>query len=132
MAHCRMAARGSRLTPFARYGQPINEDIISGLLLGFPVVIPLQVGVRTMEVGVICQPCRVGPPAHPVRDITLPTRLVYDNNVVPRKEFMPKGRDDPEAQPWYRDPPCTMTRGTSGPLRPDIQVLNVRRQGTSA
>jgi hypothetical protein len=89
MALGRMAARGSRLTPFARYGQPINEGIISGLFLGFPVLIPLEVGVRTMEVGVIRQPRRVGPPAHPVRDIIVLTRLVYDNNVVPGKEFMP-------------------------------------------
>ena len=52
----RMAARGSRLTPFARYGQPINEGIISGLFLGVPVLIALEVGVRTMEVGVIRHP----------------------------------------------------------------------------
>ena len=78
----RMAARGSRLTPFGRYGQPINEGIISGLFLGLPVLIPLEAGVRTMEVGVICQPHRVGPPGHPVRDIIVLNRLVYDNNVV--------------------------------------------------
>ena len=84
-----MAARGFRLTPFARYGQPINEGIISGLFLGFPVLIPLEVGVQTMEVGVIRQPRRVGPPAHPVGDIIVLTRLVYDTNVVPGKEFMP-------------------------------------------
>ena len=56
MALGRMAARGSRLTPFARYGQPNNEGIISGLSLGFPVLIPLEVGVFTMEVGVYPRP----------------------------------------------------------------------------
>ena len=61
----------------------------SGLFLGFPILIPLEVGVRTMEVGVIRQPRRVGPPAHPIRDIIVLTRLVYDNNVVPRQELMP-------------------------------------------
>ena len=45
MALGHMAARGSTLTPFARYGQTINEGIISGLFLGFPVLIPLEVGV---------------------------------------------------------------------------------------
>ena len=84
-----MAARGSRLTPYARYGQPINEGIIFGLSLSFPPLILLDVGVRTIEVSVIRQPHRVGPPAHPVCDIIVLIRLVYDNNVLPGKEFMP-------------------------------------------
>ena len=88
MALGRMAARGCRHTPFARYGQPINEGIISGLFLGFQVLIPLEVGVRTMEVRVVRQPRRLGPPAHPVCDIIVLIRPVYDSNVVPRKELM--------------------------------------------
>ena len=88
MAVGRMAARGSKLTPFARYGQQVNEGIISALFLGFAVLIPLEVGVRTMGVGVAQPPRRVGPPAHPVRDMIVLTGLVYDKNVLPGKKLM--------------------------------------------
>ena len=45
MALGRMAARRSRSTPSAGYGQPNNEGIISGLFLGSAVLIPVEVGV---------------------------------------------------------------------------------------
>ena len=82
---------------------------------GFSVLIPFEVRIRTTEVGVIRQRRRVGPPAHPVRDIIVLTRLVYDNNVAPGKELMPMAATTQGVQPWYRDPPCTMTRGICGP-----------------
>ena len=78
-----MAAQGSRLTSLAMYGQPINDSIILGLFLGFSVLISLGVRVRTMEVGVIRQPSRLGAPVRAVRDIIVLTRLVYPNDVVP-------------------------------------------------
>ena len=91
-----MAARGFRLTPFARYGQPITEGIILGLFLGFPVLIPLEVSVQIMEVGVLRKPRRIGPPAHPVGDIIGLTYNFYTytyaytyNNFVPGEEIMP-------------------------------------------
>ena len=110
-----MAARGSRLTPFARYGQLINEGIISSLFLGFSVLIPLEVGVRTMGVGVIRQPREVRPTGSSRLRHHCPYPACIRQQCCTGKGIHANDRDDPGAQPWYRDPPWTMTRGTCGP-----------------
>ena len=70
----------------------MDEGIISGLFLGFAVLIPLEVCVRTMEICIIPQPRRLGPLAHRLRDIIVLTWLVQNNNVVPGRDSYQRPR----------------------------------------